>query len=264
MADGGEETALLGQRSGVRHYAEGVHLKAVVVVEAEGLVLDDARVKLEAAGLQALARARVAAIENRHIILLRHLVDCVEKRQEVLLRVDILLAMGAQKNVLPFLQPQPSMNIRSFNLRQVVMQHFRHRGAGHVRALLRQTSISQVPACVLGISHVHIRDDIHDAAVGLLRQALVFAAVAGFHVEDRDMEPLSPNDAQTRIRIPQHQYSIRLHLHHQLIALRDDVAHGLAQVGAHGLHIDIRIRQLEVFEKDAVKVVVVVLPGVRQ
>ena len=34
MADAGEETALFGQRAAVAHYGEGIHLKAVVVVEA--------------------------------------------------------------------------------------------------------------------------------------------------------------------------------------------------------------------------------------
>ena len=34
FADGGVETALLGEGAAVTHHAEGVHLKAVVVVEA--------------------------------------------------------------------------------------------------------------------------------------------------------------------------------------------------------------------------------------
>ena len=32
--------------------------------------------------------------------------------------------------------------------------------------------VRQIPPGVLGIGHVHVRDDIHDAAVRLLRQAL--------------------------------------------------------------------------------------------
>lgn len=61
-ADAREEAGLLGQRAGVRHYSEGVHLQAVVVVEAHGLVHAHARVELEAGGLQALAGARVAGV----------------------------------------------------------------------------------------------------------------------------------------------------------------------------------------------------------
>lgn len=127
MADRGEETAFLGQGTGVRDHAEGVHLEAVVIVEAEGLVLDNAGVELEAGGLEALAGTRMATVENGHVVLLRHLVDCVEQRKEVLLRVDVLLAMGAQKNVLPFLQAQALVNITCLNLSQVIVQHLSHR-----------------------------------------------------------------------------------------------------------------------------------------
>ncbi len=107
MADAREEAALLGQGAGVGHHAEGVHLEAIIVVEAEGLVLDDAPIELEAAGLQALAAARVAAVEDGHIVLLGHLVDGVEEAEEVLFRVDILLAVSTQKDILPLLQPEP-------------------------------------------------------------------------------------------------------------------------------------------------------------
>jgi len=40
---------------------------------------------------------------------------------------------------------------------------------------------------VFGVGHVHIADDVHDAAVGLFGQAFVLAAVASFHVEDWDV-----------------------------------------------------------------------------
>ena len=96
MAYAGEETTLLRQRTGIRHHAEGVHLQAVVVVEAEGLVLNHARIQFESACLQALARAGMAGIQNRHIVLLGHLVDCIKEAQEVLLGVDILLAVGGK------------------------------------------------------------------------------------------------------------------------------------------------------------------------
>ena len=48
MADAGEEGGFLGKGSAITDDGEGIHLKAVVVVEAEGLMLDDTRVKLEA------------------------------------------------------------------------------------------------------------------------------------------------------------------------------------------------------------------------
>ena len=55
MADRGEEGAFLGQSAAVGDHGKGVHLQAVVIVEAEGLVLNDARVKLEAACRKAVS-----------------------------------------------------------------------------------------------------------------------------------------------------------------------------------------------------------------
>lgn len=48
MADAGEERGFLGKGSAIADNGEGVHLETVVVVEAEGIVLDDMRVELEA------------------------------------------------------------------------------------------------------------------------------------------------------------------------------------------------------------------------
>ena len=96
MADAREEGRLFREGAGVGHYREGVHLQAVVIMEAQRLMLDDARIKLESGGLKAFPAARVAAVQDRHIILLGHLVDCREQRKEVLLGVDILFAVGAQ------------------------------------------------------------------------------------------------------------------------------------------------------------------------
>ena len=264
MANGGEEGRFLRQGAAVADHTEGVHLQAVVVVEAEGFVLDDAGVEFEAGGFEALAGAWVAGVQDWHVVLLRHLVDSIKQRQEVLLRVDVLLAVSRKQDILTLLKPKPSVNVRSLNLCKVVMQHLRHRGAGYIRPLLRQTRISQIAARVLRVRHVHIGDDVHDAAVGLLGQALVLTTVARLHMENGNVKPLSADDAQTRISVPQHQHGVRLNLNHQLIALGDDIAHGLAQVCTHGVHVHIRIRQLEVLEKHPVEVIVIVLPSVCQ
>jgi len=117
---------------------------------------------------------------------------------------------------------------------------------------------------MLAVGHVDVGDDVHDAAVGLLGQALVFAAVAGLHVEDGDVQALGTNDAQAAVGVAQHQHGIGLGGDHQLVALGNDVAHGLAQVVAHSLHVDVRIPEFEVPEEHSVEVVVVVLPRVRQ
>lgn len=48
VADAGEERGFLGKCAAIADDGEGVHLKAVVVVETEGLMLNDTRVKQEA------------------------------------------------------------------------------------------------------------------------------------------------------------------------------------------------------------------------
>lgn len=88
-----EEARLLGQRAGVAHHAEGVGLQAVVVVEAQRFVADDALIELEAALLDALAAARVAAVQNGYVVLVGHGVHGIEQALEVSLGVDVLLAM---------------------------------------------------------------------------------------------------------------------------------------------------------------------------
>lgn len=48
VADAGEERGFFGKGTAIADDGESVHLEAVVVVEAEGLVLNDTRVELEA------------------------------------------------------------------------------------------------------------------------------------------------------------------------------------------------------------------------
>ena len=228
MADACEERRFLRQGAAVGHHSKRIHLQAVVVMETQRLVADDARIELEAARLQPLPRTRVAAVQNRHIVLRRHLVDSIEEAQEVLFRVDVLLAVGAQEDILALLEAQALVDVAGLNLGEVVMQHLRHRRPRDVRALLREARVGQVAAGVLGVGHVYIGDDVHNAAVRLLRETFILAAVASLHVEDRDMQPLRTDDAEAAVRVPQHQHRIGLDLHHQLVALRNDIAHGLA------------------------------------
>ena len=233
-------------------------------MEAQRLVLDDTLVQLEATLLQTLPAAGMAGIQDGHIILLCHLVNCGEQRSKVFLRVDVLLTVSRKQNILAFFQTQTSVDIGCLDLGKILMQNLGHGRASHVGALFGQARIRQIAAGVLGIGHVHIGDDVHDASVRLLRQALVLAAVAGFHMEDRNVQTLCADDTQAAVGVTQDQHSVRLDSDHQLVALRDDIAHGLTQVCTHGVHINFRISQLQIMEEHAVQVVVIVLPGVGQ
>ena len=260
MADASEETALLGQRAAVAHYGEGVHLKAVVVVEAQGFLAYDAAVELETARLEAMAAAGVAAVEDGHVVLLCHLVYGIEEREEILLRVDVLFAVGREEDVFAFLQTEAPVHIAGLNLFEILVEHLCHGRAGDVGALAGQAAFGEVAAGVLAVCQVHVGDDIDDAAVGLLGQALVLAAVAGFHVEDGDMQALGADDAQAGVGVAEHEYGIWPRLGEELVGAVDDVAAGGAEVIAHGVHIYLGLGELEVAEEDAVEVVVVVLP----
>lgn len=256
-ADAREEAGLLGQGAGVGDHREGVHLQAVVVVEPHGLVHAHARVQLEAGGLQALAGARVAGVQDRHVVFLGQRVDRGEQAREVRLGVDVLLAVCRQQHVAPGLQSKLGEDIGRLDLIKIGAQHLSHGRARDVGALGCAAGVLEVAACVLGVGQVDVGDHVDDASVGLLGQALVLAAVARLHVEDGDVQALGRDGGKAAVGVAQDEKRVGLHLNHELIARGDDVAHGLAQVGAHGV-------QRQVAEEDAVERVVVVLPGVRQ
>ena len=102
------------------------------------------------------------------------------------------------------------MHIAGFNIRKIVVKHFSHRRAGHIGALLGQPAVGKVAACMLRVSHIHVADNIHNATVGLFRQTLVFAAVAGFHVEDGDVQTLGAYHRKARVGVAQHEHTVGL------------------------------------------------------
>lgn len=78
----------------------------------------------------------MTTVEDGHVVLLRHLVDSSEEGEEVLLRVDIFLAMGGQENVLAFLQAEALVDIAGLDLGEVVVEDFCHGGPCDIGALL--------------------------------------------------------------------------------------------------------------------------------
>ena len=150
----------------------------------------------------------MARVENRHVIFLGQRIDRVEQAQEILLRVDILLAVGRQQQVSALFQPQPPVDVRSLDLLQIRMQHLRHRGAGNIGPLLRKPVFGKIASCMFRITHIHVRNNVHDPAVGLLRKAFVLTAVAGLHMENRNMKAFCGNGRQAGVRVAQNQQRI--------------------------------------------------------
>lgn len=201
----------------------------------------------------------MTTVEDGHVVLLRHLVDSCEEGEEVLLRVDIFLAVSGQENVLAFLQAKALVDVAGLDIGEVVVENFCHGGPCDIGALLGQTAVGEVSSCVLRVGHVHVGNDIDDTAVGLLGQALVLAAVAGLHVENGDMESLCSDDAEAAIGVAKDQYAVGLGLGEEFVRAVDDVAAGSAKVITDSIHIDLGLCELQVFEEDTVEVVVVIL-----
>ena len=117
---------------------------------------------------------------------------------------------------------------------------------------------------MLGVRHIYIRDDVHDASICLFRQAFILTPIASLHVEDGNMKALGADDRKAAICITQHQHGVRLHLHHQLVTLGDDIAHCFSKVRSNRIHVNIRVGQFKVLEENPIQIVVVVLSRMRQ
>lgn len=112
---------------------------------------------------------------------------------------------------------------------------------------------------MLRIGHIHVGNDIDDTAVGLLGQALVLAAVASLHVEDRNVKSLRSDNAEAAVGVAKDQYAVGFCLSEELVGAVDDVAAGSAKVVTDSIHINLGLGELQVLEEDTVEVVVVVL-----
>ena len=94
-------------------------MQLVVVVEAQRLIDPDTRVEFEATLFQTVLASGMTGVQDGHIVLLCQCVDSSKQAQEVLFRIDVLLTMGRQQNVLVLFQPQPFQHIAFLNLVQI-------------------------------------------------------------------------------------------------------------------------------------------------
>ena len=75
VSDRGKERGFLWKRARIGHDTSGVHLEAVIIVKSERFVLDHAAVEFETGEFEAFSASGVAGIEDRHVVLFRHLID---------------------------------------------------------------------------------------------------------------------------------------------------------------------------------------------
>ena len=201
---------------------------------------------------QPLSAPGMTGIQDRHVIPLRHPVYGRKQRSEIFLRVQVFFPVRRQQNIVLFLQPQLMQNIRPPDFGQILMQHLRHGGTGYENPLLGQPALVQIFSGIFAVSQIHVRNDIHDSPVRFLRQALVFAAVSRFHMENGNMKPFRRYGGQTAVGIPQNQQGVRTNASHQLIGSVDNIPYGSAQIIPHGIQIHFRIVQLQIAEKNTV------------
>lgn len=263
-ADRGEVARLLGERARVGDDGEGVHLEAVIVMEAHGLVRAYQGMQSEARLLQALARARVAAVQDGLPVFLGEGVNGTEERAEARVIVNVLLAVDGEQEVAARLEAELAKDARVVNLPEVRTQHLGHGRPRHERALWGASRVLEPAACVLGVGEVHVRDDVDDSAVRLLGEALVAAAVARLHVEDRNVEALRGDGGEAGVGVAQHEQRIGLYPGHQLVRAFDDVADARPEVVTDAVQVDVGVVEPQVTEENAVQRVVVVLAGMRQ
>ena len=67
-------------------------------------MLDDTLIELKTSLLDHFLRARMTAIEHRHIVGACHFIYCIHQREEILFDVDILFTMGREEDVFTLLQ----------------------------------------------------------------------------------------------------------------------------------------------------------------
>ena len=206
----GEHRGLLADRPAVRDGAEGVHLQMDVVEEAKGLEEPDSRVHLHALqALQPLPRPGMGRDDDRDIILFRKVVQHGQDLLQVRGVVDVLLPVNTHDEVALAPEAKLAQDARCIDPLPVVGQDLIHRRTGEVDPPVGQPLGEEVAAGMLGVDQVEVGDVVDDPAVDLFRHVKVEAPVAGFHVEDRDLQPLGHDPGNATVRIPEDENGIR-------------------------------------------------------
>ena len=94
------------------------------------------------------------------------------------------------------------MHITRLNLDQIFMQHLWHWWPTDIGTLRSYTASVQIATGMLAVADIHITDNIHDTAVGFLRQTLIKTTVSRLHMENRNMQTFRTDHAQARVGIP--------------------------------------------------------------
>ena len=126
---------------------------------------------------------------------------------------------------------------------------------------MRKSFRNQMPAGVLRVHEIEVRDPIDNPAVGLLGHVLVETAIARFHVIERDLHSLRHDPGDRTVGISQNQNRVRPDLGQHSLRFDQDVAQRTPQRGGVDAQVGIRRPQFQVAEEHLVELIIVILTG---
>lgn len=134
--------------AGIGHHRKGIPLQTVIVVKTQRFVLNHALVQLKTRLLQALFAPGMAAVQYRHVVLLRHFIDGSKQAGKVLLCVYVFFPMGRKQNVFALFQAQTRMDVAGFNLCKVLVEHLSHGTTSNIGAFFGQAVLCKITTSV--------------------------------------------------------------------------------------------------------------------
>src|SRR5690606_2332464 len=173
----------------------------------------------------------------------------------------VLGAMQRDEEILFRLDSQTRKNITCLYLRSIEVEHLFYRIARDENAVAGNPFSKQICAATLGIGHQDIAAMVDDAAVYLFRNAVIEAAVACFHVVDRNTHTLRDHGEKAAIGVSKDQEAIRLFSPNDLFALDHYPPDLFAHAGALDAEIMIRFADVQLPKENVTQALVEVLPG---
>ena len=260
-----QQGRLLGKRAAVRNHAARVDLQPDVVEKSQRLHESYRRGDLHVTnGFQPLPSARVRGEQHRHLIFFDGSVQRLQQRAQAPGAVHVLLAMGADYEILATFQVVRVERARGIYLRAKVLQDFRHRRSGLDDALRGEPFRDQVSASVLGVRQIDVAGMVHDPPVNLLGHAIVEATVARFHMEHGYLAAFCHDDAETRVRISEEQHRVGFFAFEHAVEGFDDAGDRGGGRRAGCIQEVVRFTYAEIEKKYLVQLEIVILARVHQ
>ena len=142
--------------------------------------------EFEIALFDEFAAARMRRIDDRHLIPLGNAVDRIHQREKMRFIVDIFLTVCGNQDIFARCQIHALKYITCFDFVHMIAQNLAHRRTGHENRLAVDALAQQIAAGMLGVGEVDVGNMVDNLAVDHLGHIPVPAAVAGFHVENRN------------------------------------------------------------------------------